>query len=97
MKCWERVSSMGKLVGRIPMVFGLVGGLLGTAWGVSSDESEVAAAKQAIEQAPDPSAAVAAYANGVAVDAMIQKSPRPTCSAWSISACRNWPFIRRKR
>jgi hypothetical protein len=67
-KCWERVSSMGKLVGRISMVFGLVGGLLGTAWGVSTDESEVAAAMQAIEQAPDPSAAVAAYANGVAVD-----------------------------
>ena len=59
---------MEKWVERIPMVFGMVGCVLGTAWGVSTDESEVAAALQAIQQAPDPSAAVAAYANGVAVD-----------------------------
>ena len=59
---------MEKWVERIPMVFGMVVCVLGTAWGVSTDESEVAAALQAIQQAPDPSAAVAAYANGVAVD-----------------------------
>ena len=57
---------MEKWVERLPMVFGMVGCVLGTAWGVSTDESE--AALQAIQQAPDPSAAVAAYANGVTVD-----------------------------
>ena len=36
--------------------------------GGSPPEPEVAAAIQAIEQAPDPSAAVAAYVNGAAVD-----------------------------
>jgi hypothetical protein len=50
------------------MVFGIVGCVLGTAWGVSTEESEVAAAIQAIQQAPDPSATVAAYVNGAAVD-----------------------------
>src|SRR5262245_54620247 len=59
---------MEKWVQRIPMVFGIVGCVLGTVWGVSTDESEIAAALQAIQQAADPSAAVAAYANGAAVD-----------------------------
>jgi hypothetical protein len=59
---------MEKWVQRIPMVFGIIGCVLGTAWGVSTDESEITGALQAIQQAPDPSAAVAAYANGAAVD-----------------------------
>jgi hypothetical protein len=59
---------MGKWCERIPMVFGMWGCVLTTAWGASSFQSEVAAAIQAIEQAPDPSATVAAYVNGAAVD-----------------------------
>ncbi len=50
------------------MVFGMWGCVLATAWGVSTTEPEVAAAIQAIQQAPDPSATVAAYVNGAAVD-----------------------------
>ena len=50
------------------MVFGICGCVLATAWGASPTDPEVGAAIQAIEQAPDPSAAVAAYVNGAAVD-----------------------------
>ena len=50
------------------MVFGILGCVLATAWGGSPTDPEVGAAIQAIEQAPDPSAAVAAYVNGAAVD-----------------------------
>jgi hypothetical protein len=47
----------------------LLGSLaLASALGASASRPEVTAAIQAIEQAPDPSAAVAAYANGMAVD-----------------------------
>jgi Flp pilus assembly protein TadD len=64
----EKVEIMGKWFERIPMVLGMWGCVLTTAWGASSSQSEVAAAIQAIEQAPDPSATVAAYVNGAAVD-----------------------------
>lgn len=58
---------------RIPIGFGIWGWVLATAWaGSTSDPTatnpEVAAAIQAIQQAPDPSATVAAYVNGAAVD-----------------------------
>ena len=59
---------MGKWFERIPMVFGIWGWVLATAWGVSTSKPEVTAAIQAIQQAPDPSATVAAYVNGAAVD-----------------------------
>ena len=52
---------------RIPMVFGIWGCVLATAWGESTTDPEVGAAVQAIQQAPDPSAAVSAYINGTAV------------------------------
>ena len=42
--------------------------MLATASGVSAREPEVTAAIQAIQQAPDPSATVAAYVNGASVD-----------------------------
>ena len=64
----EKVEVMGKWCERIPMVLGMWGCVLTTAWGASSSQSEVGAAIQAIEQAPDPSATVAAYINGAAVD-----------------------------
>jgi hypothetical protein len=53
---------------RIPVVFGMWSCVLAIAWGESIPSRELAAAIQAIEQAPDPSATVAAYANGAAVD-----------------------------
>ena len=59
---------MKKWSERIPMVFGILGCVLATAWGESTTDPEVGAAVQAIQQAPDPSAAVAAYVNGAAVD-----------------------------
>jgi hypothetical protein len=59
---------MKKWSERIPMVFGILGCVLATAWGESTTDPEVAAAVQAIQQAPDPSAAVSAYVNGTAVD-----------------------------
>ena len=62
------LSSMRKWFERIPMVFGIWGWVLATAWGVSASEPEVTAAIQAIQQAPDPSATVAAYVNGASVD-----------------------------
>ena len=42
--------------------------VLAAAWGESTSSPELAAAIQAVEQAPDPSATVAAYVNGAAVD-----------------------------
>ena len=42
--------------------------MLAAVWGESTSSPELAAAIQAIEQAPDPSATVAAYVNGAAVD-----------------------------
>src|SRR6476660_209557 len=59
---------MKKWIKRIPMVFGILGCVLATAWGGPPTDPEVGAAIQAIEQASDPSAAVAAYVNGAAVD-----------------------------
>ena len=65
---------MTKRDAKIPMILGMWSCVLAAAWGepTSSPEiassPELAAAIQAIEQAPDPSATVAAYANGAAVD-----------------------------
>jgi hypothetical protein len=59
---------MAKWGERIPMVFGMWSCMLATAWGESTPPPELAAAIQAIQQAPDPSATVAAYVNGAAVD-----------------------------
>ena len=59
---------MKKWSERIPVIFGIWGCVLATAWGESTTDPEVAAAIQAIQQAPDPSATVAAYVNGAAVD-----------------------------
>ena len=50
------------------MIFGMWSCVLAAAWGESTSSPELAAAIQAIEQAPDPSATVAAYVNGAAVD-----------------------------
>ena len=59
---------MTKRSAKIPMVFGMWSCVLAAAWGESTSSPELAAAIQAIEQAPDPSATVAAYVNGAAVD-----------------------------
>jgi hypothetical protein len=59
---------MTKRSAKIPMVFGMWSCVLATAWGESTSSPELAAAIQAIEQAPDPSATVAAYVNGAAID-----------------------------
>jgi hypothetical protein len=59
---------MTQLGAKIPMVFGMWSCVLAAAWGESTSSPELAAAIQAIEQAPDPSATVAAYVNGAAVD-----------------------------
>jgi hypothetical protein len=53
---------------KIPMVFGMWSCVLAAAWGESTSSPELAAAIQAIEQAADPSATVAAYVNGAAID-----------------------------
>jgi hypothetical protein len=53
---------------RILVVFWIWSCVLAMAWGEATPSRELAAAIQAIEQAPDPSATVAAYANGAAVD-----------------------------
>ena len=60
---------MTKRGAKIPMVFGMWSCVLAAAWGESTSSPELAAAIQAIEQATDPSATVAAYVNGAAVDA----------------------------
>jgi len=81
----ESGAAVKKWIKRIPMVFGIFGCVLATAWGGSPADPEVGAAIQAIEQAPDPSAAVAAYVNGASVDRNDPKlSERPTSPAWSI-------------
>ena len=59
---------MTKRDAKIPMILGMWSCVLAAAWGESTSSPELAAAIQAIEQAPDPSATVAAYANGAAVD-----------------------------
>ena len=59
---------MAKWGERIPMVFGIWSCVLATALGESTPQPELVAAIQAIQQAPDPSATVAAYVNGAAVD-----------------------------
>ena len=59
---------MTKRGAKIPMVLGMWSCVLAAAWGESTSSPELAAAIQAIEQAPDPSATVAAYVNGAAVD-----------------------------
>jgi hypothetical protein len=59
---------MTKRGAKILMGFGMWSCVLATAWGESTSSPELAAAIQAIEQAPDPSATVAAYVNGAAVD-----------------------------
>ena len=56
------------MTAKIPMVFAMWSCVLAAAWGESTSSPELAAAIQAIEQAPDPSATVAAYVNGAAVD-----------------------------
>lgn len=56
-----------KLWSKLLFIAGIWGGLLST-WGADAPEFEVTAAIHAIEQAPDPSAVVAAYANGIAID-----------------------------
>src|SRR5215510_6237381 len=60
---------MTKSGAKIPMVVGMWCCALAAAWGESTSSPELAAAIQAIEQATDPSATVAAYVNGAAVDA----------------------------
>jgi hypothetical protein len=60
---------MRKRGAKIPMILGMWSCVLAAAWGASTTSSELAAAIQAIEQATDPSATVAAYVNGAAVDA----------------------------
>jgi hypothetical protein len=50
------------------MILGIWSCVLVGAWGESTSSPELAAAIQAIEQAPDPSATVAAYVNGAAID-----------------------------
>jgi hypothetical protein len=59
---------MTKSGAKIPMVFGMWCCVLAAAWGESTSSPELAAAIQAIEQASDPSATVAAYVNGAAID-----------------------------
>jgi hypothetical protein len=59
---------MRKQGAKISMIFGMWSCVLAAAWGESTSSPELAAAIQAIEQAPDPSATVAAYVNGAAVD-----------------------------
>ena len=59
---------MTKRGAKIPMILGMWSCVLAAAWGESTSSPELAAAIQAIEQAPDPSATVAAYVNGAAVD-----------------------------
>ncbi len=51
-----------------PLLLGLGSGLLVAAWGALAAQDGTAGAIQAIQQAPDPSAAVAAFASGVAID-----------------------------
>ena len=59
---------MTKRDAKIPMILGMWSCVLAAAWGESTASPELAAAIQAIEQASDPSATVAAYVNGAAVD-----------------------------
>lgn len=59
---------MTKRSATISMIFGVWSCVLAAAWGESASSPELAAAIQAIEQASDPSATVAAYANGAAID-----------------------------
>ena len=59
---------MTKRSAKIPMILGIWSCVLAAAWGESTSSPELAAAIQAIEQAPDPSATVAAYVNGAAID-----------------------------
>ena len=58
MKTWSKIL----------ISLGISGWVLTTAWAAQTTRPEVAAAIQAIQQAPDPSAAVTAYANGFAID-----------------------------
>ena len=60
---------MKKRGAKIPMILGMWSCVLAAAWGESTPSPELAAAIQAIEQAADPSATVAAYVNGAAIDA----------------------------
>jgi len=53
---------------KFPIILGAMGWVLANAWAETSPPSGTSAAIQAIQQAPDPSAVVAAYANGVAAD-----------------------------
>ncbi|HZL42428.1 MAG TPA: hypothetical protein VFD66_04035 [Verrucomicrobiae bacterium] len=57
MKTWSKIS----------VYLGIWSWMLATACGALTNSSDIAGAVQAIQQAPDPSAAVAAYANGVAL------------------------------
>src|ERR1051326_6787553 len=59
MKTWSKSSLVS---------FGMGAWLLGNVWGATVPGLDMDSAIQAVKQAPDPSAAVAAYANGFAVD-----------------------------
>lgn len=50
------------------MVLGSIGWIVASAWAGPAPPAEASAAMRAIQQASDPSAVVAAYANGVATD-----------------------------
>lgn len=53
---------------KFPVIMGVAGWALVSAWAGAAPSPDISAALQAIQQAPDPSAAVAAYANGVAIN-----------------------------
>src|SRR5512141_1126835 len=57
-----------KIWTKFPIILGVMGWAVARAWGGPEPPADVTAAIQAIQQAADPSAVVAAYANGVAMD-----------------------------
>jgi hypothetical protein len=57
-----------KIWSKIPMFLGVTGWMLANAWAGPAPPEGANAAIQAIQQAADPSAVVAAYANGTATD-----------------------------
>ncbi len=57
-----------RILSKVPIILGVTGWMIANAWAGESPPSGATAAVQAIQQASDPSAVVAAYANGVATD-----------------------------
>jgi len=57
-----------KTCSKILVVLGIWGWVIPSAFGAEIARADVSPAIQAIQQAPDPSAVVTAYANGIAVD-----------------------------